>query len=331
MRIGKLSNEDLERLVLSHVPFIGTASEAGPSVGLDCAVMDIGDGISLVLSSDPVTAAESDAGRLAIQISCNDIAASGVRPSGIMVVLIVPPDCTEERIAGIMKQTATAAAETGVRIAGGHTEVSDAVNRVLITTTAFGWTRGKVVLASGAKPGDTLLMSKTAGLEGTAILARDRQSDLEGRLTPAEFLQAFDMIGHISVVTEGTTGASLGVHAMHDATEGGILGACWELCRASGAGCLVRAGDIPVHPVTSLLSGIFHVDPLRLISSGSMIFATDRPEGLIAALGQAGIPCTAIGTVAEGECNVLMPDGIVQKLEPPGADELYKTASSSYY
>ena len=208
MRIGKLSNEDLQRLVLSHVPFTGTASEAGPAVGLDCAVMDIGDGISLVLSSDPVTAAESDAGRLAIQISCNDIAASGVRPTGIMVVLIVPPDCTEERIAGIMEQMAAAAAETGVRIAGGHTEVSDAVNRVLITTTAFGWTGGKVILASGAMPGDTLLMSKTAGLEGTAILAKDRHSELEGRLTPADFQQAYDMIGQISVVTEGTTGAS---------------------------------------------------------------------------------------------------------------------------
>ncbi len=331
MRIGKLSNRDLERLVLSRVPFAGTAAESGPSVGLDCAVMEMGEGMRLVLSSDPITAAESDAGRLAVQISCNDIAAAGVRPAGIMIVLVVPPDCTEEHLTAIMDQTADAAARIGVRIAGGHTEVSDAVNRVMITTTAFGWTRGDVVLASGAKPGDTLLMTKTAGLEGTAILARDRRDRLLSIVTEAELGLAEAMLERISVVPEGMAAAGAGVHAMHDATEGGVLGACWELCRASGTGCLVRSRDIPVHPVTARIAGVFGIDPLRLIASGSMILATDRPSELLAAMAAEGIECTSIGTVDDGMCRVVLADGTIADLAPPEADELYKTAANSYY
>lgn len=331
MRIGKLSNQDLERLVLSHMPHIGSDRECGPSVGLDCAVLDMGGGMRLVLSSDPVTASCEDAGRLAIQVSCNDIAASGVRPAGIMLVLVVPPDSGEDLISGLMDQAAGAAADLGVRIAGGHTEVSGSVNRAMLVTTAFGWTSGEIVQASGARIGDTLLMTKTAGIEGTAILARDHADWLAVRLDGDTIGAAQAMIRRTGVVEEGLAAAAFGVHAMHDATEGGILGAVWELCSASGAGCRVRIRDIPVHPATTGVAGVFGIDPLRLISSGSMILASDHPEGLIAALAAKGIECTPIGTVERGTCLMERPDGTVSELDPPEADELYKTAGNSYY
>ena len=331
MKIGKLSNEDLESLVLSRISFAGAPGEAGPSVGLDCAVMDLGDGLRLVLSSDPVTAADADAGRLAIQVSCNDIAAAGVRPAGIMVVLVIPPDCTQDRIRDIMDQIVAVTNELGIRVAGGHTEVSDAVTRILITTTAFGWTRGPVILSSGGRPGDILLMTKTAGLEGTAILAKDRREELAAHLGAEAFQKAYAMLDSMSVVTEGETGARLGVHAMHDATEGGVLGACWELCHASGVGCILRAGDIPVHPVTAQIAGVFGMDPLRLIASGSMILATDRPDELVKELACQGVLCTPIGVLENGSCRMLLPGGTLQELPPPGADELYKSAVNSYY
>ncbi len=331
MKIGKLSNRDLERLVLSKIPFAPTQGEAGPSVGLDSAVMDMGDGFRLVLSSDPITAADADAGRLAVHVSCNDIAASGIRPAGIMVVLVVPPDCEESRISAIVEQAAATAASLGVRIAGGHTEVSDTVVRPMVTTTAFGWTRGNVVLASGAQAGDTICMTKTAGIEGTAILARDRRDILLSRIGAERLSEAEALIEQVSVLREGVAAAALGVHAMHDATEGGILGAVWELCAASGQGCLVQAGKIPVHPATAAAARVYGIDPLRLIASGSMILATDRPDSLIAGLAKEGISCTAIGTVEPGDCRILCPDGTAEPLEPPAADELYKTTPTSYY
>ncbi len=331
MNIGKLSNHDLQRLVLSQIVFSPDKGEVGPAVGLDCAVLQLEDGLRLVVSSDPITAASADAGRLAVHVSCNDIAAAGVQPAGIMLVLVVPPACDETTIRELVRQASDTALELGVRIAGGHTEVSDTVTRPMITTTAFGWTRGSVITASGGRAGDTLLMSKTAGIEGTAILARDRREGLLSKVSEKSLQDAEALMAHVSVLPEGLAAASAGVHAMHDATEGGILGAVWELCTASGLGCMVRTRQIPVAPATEAVTAVFGIDPLRLIASGSMIMATDRPQDVITSLAAKGVRCTAIGQLAPGACRVETRDGAVKTLTPPAADELYKTAPTSYY
>jgi hydrogenase maturation factor len=174
-------------------------------------------------------------------------------------------------------------------------------------------------------------MTKTAGIEGTAILARDRRDMLLARIGAQRLREAEDLIGQVSVLREGIAAAALGVHAMHDATEGGILGAVWEMCTASGQGCLVQAEKIPVHPATAKAAQVFGIDPLRLIASGSMILATDRPDALIAGLAGDGIACTAIGIVEPGDCRMQCPDGNTELLTPPAADELYKTTPTSYY
>ncbi len=329
MNIGKLSNHDLQRLVLSQIVFAPEAGEAGPAIGLDCAVLQMEDGMRLVLSSDPITAASADAGRLAVHIACNDIAAAGVKPAGIMFVLVVPPHSEESVISDLVRQASDAALELGVRIAGGHTEVSDTVARPMITTTAFGWTRGPVILASGGRAGDTVLMSKTAGIEGTAILARDRRELLLPRIGQEMVQKAEALIEQVGVLPEGLLAAALGVHAMHDATEGGVLGAVWELCTASGLGCVIHAAHIPVDDATLAAAQVFDIDPLRLIASGSMIMATDQPQAIIAALTRSGIRCTQIGRLQAGACWIEEQDGKVRELTPPAADELYKTTPTS--
>jgi hydrogenase expression/formation protein HypE len=105
------------------------------------------------------------------------------------------------------------------------------------------------------------------------------------------------MIDQISVVEEGTRGGNAGVNAMHDATEGGVLGACWELAEASGLGCLIDPTKIPVHPITRKICQVLALDPLRLIASGSLLLATDKPEQIIKSLAEKDIRCTAIGVL----------------------------------
>jgi hydrogenase expression/formation protein HypE len=323
MRIGKLSDADLHRLVLDRLPKTGAATLTGPGSGLDCAVVRSG-GDLVVLTCDPITGAAADIGRIAVHVACNDIASTGLVPRCLLLSLIAPPDCTPESIAELVDQAAAAAASLGVEIVGGHTEVSDAVRRFVVNTTAIAFSGDRpVVASSGAKPGDALLMTRTAGLEGTAILAADRSEVLAARLTEAELDEAQRFVDRISVVLDGTTAGREGAHAMHDATEGGILGAAWELAEASHLGCAVDADRIPVHPLTRRICESLGIDPLRLISSGSMLIATDRPDGMIAALARVDVPAVRIGTLTQDPARILLDGRGERPLDPPGPDELF--------
>ena len=324
MKTGKLNHEDLKRLVLDRLPEPGNTVTSGPAVGLDCAAMRFGDG-QVLLSSDPITGAASDVGRLAVHISCNDIASCGIRPSALLIVIVAPVHATPEDIQLVIDQASSTARKLSVSIIGGHTEISPAVNRFVVTTTGIGFTYGgHIIQASGAQPGDTLLMTKTAGLEGTAILAADMGKRLEGELTEQELRTARTLIDQISIVEEGTRGGNMSAHAMHDATEGGVLGACWEMAEASGVGCQIDPTKIPVHPVTKKICRVLALDPLRLIASGCLLIATDQPDAAIANLAEKEIRCTAIGTFTESKEKVLSLNGESVEMSPPEGDELYK-------
>ena len=101
MRIGKLTDEQLESLVLSRLPQLSSKTLSGAGIGADCAWLKTGENL-LVTSSDPITAGGSESGTLAIHVSCNDIAACGVAPTGILIVIIAPPSATEEEIVSIV-------------------------------------------------------------------------------------------------------------------------------------------------------------------------------------------------------------------------------------
>lgn len=324
MKIGKLDNQELRRLVLDRLPAQGQFVTSGPAVGVDCSAIRFGDG-QVILSTDPITGAAAEIGKLAILVTCNDIAACGIRPSALLLTIIAPPDATADDIRGVIDQAAAAARKINVSIVGGHTEVSDAVTRFVLSATALGFTYGnQIIQASGARPDDLLVMTKTAGLEGTAILASDQVKRLAGQLTEQELHEARAFISQISVVEEGSSGGDLGVHAMHDATEGGILGACWELAEASGLGCVIEAAKIPVHPLTEKICAILAIDPQRLVASGSMIMATDKPDELLATLANKGILATVIGKLTENKQKIADFGHISMELLPPGPDELYK-------
>src|SRR6185437_8966572 len=126
----------------------------------------------------------------------------------------------------------------------------------------------RIVTAAGAQPGDALVLTKAAGLEGSHILANDFLADLAGRV-PAELLEAArGYAGELSVVPEATVAIGLDVSAMHDPTEGGIVGAAWEMAEASQCGFVISVEQVPVRPATRAICGALGIDPLRLIASG---------------------------------------------------------------
>ena len=267
-----------------------------PTIGEDCGFR-LWRSI-LFISTDPITGTENKIGVLAVNVALNDIAASGAVPIGIMVTMLIPPNATESDIDNIMDQLSKTASQANIDIIGGHTEITDAVNRFVICVTAVGKTmNNNIVKTSGAKPGDDLVLTKYAGLDGTSIIAYDNEQQLISQFGLDIVKQAQDLIKEISVIKEGMICAEFGVNAMHDVTEGGVLGAIWEMCHASNIGAQINKECIPILKETKLICDYYDIDPLKLISSGSMLISTKMAMNLLK-IKQEGINAI-IGTVTK--------------------------------
>ncbi|HSH35325.1 AIR synthase family protein [Schnuerera sp.] len=328
MEIGKLPNHILEKIVFNNIKYKRKEILQGAAVGEDNAIIDFEDEVCII-STDPITGATKDIGRLAIYISCNDVASSGAEPIGALLTILAPPSINEEDIELIMKEAGEASKELKVEIMGGHTEITDAVNRVVISTTVIGKQKKKNMINSkNIEIGDKVLITKYAGIEGTSILAKELEKYLEDKIDKEKIMEAKNMGNMISVIKEGTICGKIGVKYMHDITEGGILGAVWEGAVAIDKGLKIYEELIPMKEVTKELSSVLKIDPYRLISSGSMlIIAGEKQVSLIEnRLEKEGIKATVIGEVIE-EGVLLDRKGEIEEISPPSSDELYKALS----
>lgn len=328
MKIGKLPNETLKSLVFDNIKKKRDEVLVGSAIGMDNAIIDFDDTVC-VLSTDPITGATKDIGRLAIHISCNDVASSGAEPIGVLLTILAPPNTTEEDIHHIMKEAGEVSRELNVEIMGGHTEVTDAVNRIVISTTVVGKQKKENMLDLKAIDlGHKVLMTKYAGIEGTSILAKELESYLKDKMANQKIKEAQHMGEFISVVKEGIICGDIGVNYMHDITEGGVLGAVWEGAVAIDKGIKIYEDLIPMKEVTKEIADIFDIDPYRLISSGSMLIiaAEEKIPLMEKELGKVGIKITTIGEVIK-EGIYIEKDGNIVDIEPPGSDELYKALS----
>lgn len=272
-----------------------------------------------------ITGAENEVGRLAVHISCNDVASCGAEPLGLLVTILVPPKATQKDLELVMSQISDTANSLNVDIIGGHTEVTGAVNRFVIITTAVGNVlKDKLVSTSGAQAGDDIIITKYAGIEGTAIIAHDKESELLDKVEKDILEKAKFLVNDISVLKEGMIAGQYGVNSMHDITEGGVLGAVWEVTEASGKGAIVYSERIPVLEETIKLCQIYNIDPLRLISSGCMIITCRNGSELVKELERNGVKATIIGQItASNEKRLVLKDSYIDISEPL-SDELYK-------
>lgn len=326
MDIGKLPNEILNSLVLNKLQNNRKEVIVRPSIGEDCGAVDFGREIC-VISTDPITGTENQIGTIAVNVALNDIASSGAEPIGLMVTMLIPPEASLSSVENIVNQLAEEAKKTNVDIIGGHTEVTDAVNRFVLSITAIGKTINRtVVRTSDAKPDDDLILTKYAGLEGTSILAYDYEKELTDKFGKEIVENAKSLIQDISVIKEGLIAAKFGAHAMHDVTEGGVLGAVWEMCHASGCGAKVYKNEIPVLKETKLICEHFDLDPLKLISSGCMLIACENGVRLTEELSDNGIKAVIIGKLTREKNIILSTDYQDIMIQPPESDELYKVS-----
>lgn len=325
-KIGKIPPETLEAIVMNPIRKNKVKREdvvLRPKTGEDCSVIDL-QGEMCVLSTDPITGAAKDIGYLAVQINCNDIFSAGAEPVGILLTVLLPEGSDETDLEEIMDGALRGAEELGIEILGGHTEVTDGVCKPIVSASVIGRSRErKIIQTGGAKVGQDVIMTKWAGLEGTAIIAKEYEAALTQRLPLKLVLAAQEMKAYLSVGKEARIAVEHGATAMHDATEGGILGAVWEVAECSQAGVELWQEKIPIKEETRLICREAQIDPLRLISSGTMIITTENGDKLVDKLLEKGVSAAIIGRVTEKE-RILVTKHGRELLEEPKSDALYQ-------
>lgn len=324
MKAGKLSVELLESLIFRHINIKNKEVISGPGIGADCGALKIGSNL-MVFSSDPITAAGKGAGKLAVHVNCNDIATTGLKPLAILVTVMAPVGITEEELSELSRELAEEADKLGVDIIGGHTEISSAVNRIVISVTAIGYGDAhRLDNIRSPREGDYIVMTKFAGLEGTAILCHDKEEELRKVLSQSEIDKGKAYSELLSVIPEGVLGWENGALQMHDVTEGGVLGAVWELAHGSKLGVDVYGKNIPINEITQKICDYYNIDPLRLISSGTMVIICEDGNRMVSALEKENIQVNIIGRLKKEGFNVEYRDGSSGTITPPDVDELFK-------
>jgi hydrogenase maturation factor len=300
---GKLPPRLLERL-LRWRGAVDRRVLVGPRCGVDAAVVAVGRR-RLILKADPVTFTARRVGWYVVQVNANDVAVMGGRPAWFQPTILVPPRTRAAVVMTIARDIDRACRRLGIAVTGGHTEVTDAVTRPIIAGDMHGLlVSSRVITAGGARPGDRVLMTKAAGIEGTAILAQDRERDL-ARALPARTMRSALRLRQrlgISVVPEAVIATRHGASAMHDPTEGGVRAGLHEIAFASGVRLHVDLDRIPVLAETSAICRHYGIDPLGLIGSGALLVTVPAraAAGLLRAWARRAITGQVIGSVESG-------------------------------
>lgn len=325
MKIGKVPETVLKRSVFNQLKVKREEILVGPRIGEDCSVGQFQGDELFVLSTDPITAATKDIGSLAVHITANDLATNGAEPVGIMLTILLPKGFCEDDLKLIMQDVNATCEELNIEVMGGHTEVTVAVNQPILSVTGIGKVKRDRYLGNNKITiGQDIVMTKWAGIEGTAIIAKEKETELKAHYNH-EFIEKAKTFGqYISVVKEGKIASEYGVSLMHDATEGGLFGALWEMAAGARKGIEIELDLIPIKQETVEICEYYELNPYKLISSGAMLIITSGGERLVDLLMAEGIQAAVIGKVTEGNDKVVISDDTRRCLEPPKSDELYK-------
>lgn len=325
MKVGKVSNKLLDDIVFSKIKYKNEDVLVGSGLSEDCSLIEFGNEICVV-STDPITATTSNIGKLSVLVSGNDVATKGVKPLGILVTVLVPPSATIDELKEVIGQIIDECNRQEVELIGGHTEVTDAVTRFVVSATSIGkGPKEQVVYDRQAKPGDKIILTKYAGCEGTVILWEEFSDEIEPILDEKDRNELEYLKGSLGVTREGVAAGMLGALYMHDVTEGGVLGAVWESASKFGLGATLEESAIPLAAVTRKIAEKFQIDPLKLISSGMMLIAAgaEDAENIMKELARQEIPAAIVGEFTEEGMLLKTAEGI-KIIHPPESDELYK-------
>lgn len=325
LRLGKVRENVLIRSVIKEIKYKRDDVAVGASLYEDASVISMGEFDQVAVSTDPIMVNSTKAAVFSVYNSLNNILAMGAEPIGITLSVLLPENSEESLLKTILRQAEEVCRANGIQIIGGHSEVTTAVNRPVITTTGVGKIRkDSLIKTSGAKPGDDVIITKWIGLEGTCMIA-EKEKELLCQKFPTAFVQrACEFEKMMSVEKEMQSIKQCKVNAVHDIASGGVFGALWEMAEASKAGLEIDLKAIPVKQETIEICEIFGINPYELHSGGSLLITAEDGLMVVMELEKLGISATIIGKVNQGADRILRNEDEIRYLEPPKADEILK-------
>ena len=316
--MGKVSRTFFENVIARRLGTRRKDIVKGPANGVDVGVIRLPGGRAMISTTDPIYIVPQNgwerAAWFAVHILASDLATSGVAPQYATMDWNLPMDIEDGQIEIMLKVMDREAKKCGTAIVTGHTGRYEGCNYPMVGGATFlavapadGW-----VTADLSRPGNRLLVTKTAALEATAILANSFGDITARHLSPEKTASAQALFESMSTVDDALTAVAAaglrkdGVWAMHDATEGGVRNAVWEMSQSSRLGVDVDLTRVPVDPAVADVCRVFGMEPLDAISEGTLLLAVhpDSSERVIARLKRKGILAADIGAFTKkgGPC-----------------------------
>ncbi|AHF06153.1 thiamine-phosphate synthase family protein [Desulfitobacterium metallireducens] len=333
---GKVNDDFFQKSVL---PFTGESKSEviiGPHMGVDAAILKIGDQY-MAVAEDPIfpsmTMSADDFAYVTVHIGASDVAVMGIEPRFMTYSLLLPPETEESYVEELIKSISKYAHELGISIVGGHTGYYGAVVVPTIGGITVWGLADQYISPMGAQIGDDVLITKGAAIEAGALLGYEHKDFLSTVVDPLLVQKAAARIKEVSVVKDAHIAATVGgVHAMHDATEGGVKRGLWEIAQASGKGMLIDQDKIFVPEDIAALCQYLKLNPLEIISEGTLVLtcAPEKTAELRAAFMTQGIESAIVGKVTTPEegCYIL-DEGNKYELIPPAIDKFWDVFFSS--
>lgn len=335
--LGKLSGADLQKRILSRLGAHDEDVLVPPAPGVDVGVLRVAPGIVMALTTDPIFVMPQlgweRAAWFAVHILASDAVTSGLPLRAMTVDLNLPPEISDDDLDALWTAYSTTCADLGITIVTGHTARYAGCAWPMVggaTCVALG-PEDAYVTPAMARPGDRVLVTKGAAIEATALFAAAFPERLSTAVGADRLWEAEALLGEMTVVPEARAAARYGVRdagvtAMHDATEGGVLGGLVEIAEASGVGMVVEKGRIPVRPEVAAVCAAAGMDPYVSISEGTLLL-TARPEhasGVLTVIEDAGVVVAEVGEITPAaEGRMLVEEGRAGPLKHPGLDPFW--------
>lgn len=331
---GKVPGDLLKRLLGSYRTPDDPQVLVGASYGFDAAAIDTHQS-PLIVKSDPITFASMDATSYLVAINANDIACLGGLPRWMTIVALLPTGTTSEAtVEDLFACLSSACTRHGVSLIGGHTEITLGIDRPILVGTMIGVAGPHGLLKpGGARAGDDLFLTESAGLEGTALLAHEHGQRLIQMLGFETVTAAQLLLRSPGLSVSAPARAFLatgGVTALHDPTEGGVATAIWEMAEASSLGIEVDESSVPIRDETREICRVYDINPLGLIASGALLAAADpaHRDAILEAGRAINVPVSHIGSFQHLDSGrTLRTRNGVEPLPRFDADEIAKAFS----
>lgn len=311
-KLGKIDQHLFGQFISNKCGSHRNEVRIGPEFGVDVSIVDLTGEMAMALTSDPLTLIPSlgleESAWLSVQLMANDMATTGYAPMYGQFVLNLPAGFSKSDFQIYWDYIHRFCSKIGIAITGGHTGFIEGQN----STIAGGGTlisiapKNNLLVSKYAKPGDVILVTKSCAISTTAILAMCFPETVKNKLGTEKHQQACATFYNTSSLEDalaavGKNHEHKDITAMHDVTEGGVMGAIYEIATASGNGAFIYNDKLPIGQLQNDVCSLFSLDPRNCIGAGSMIITCKHAAAstVINRLAKEKITCTAVGELVE--------------------------------